>query len=435
MSDTSVSGLADDGGAFAEDDVPLQAPDYRHGEYGLQPLDLNKPTLRRGSSDTGHKVRYLQGVLKNEVNEDLDIDGHGYGSFGPQTERAVRNLQIRFGVKDTGVVDWDGPDGRHPGPNATWPIIDRLAAGTHSGPSQPETLKPVENHTAPAVGSHGAMAAALAAHGAGFDGDDLTTITMIAGRESRWRADAVNPNTSDRGMWQINWATIKKEPYAPLRQRLGITSDTDLLDLDINAAVAWQMYQDSIAQRRPWHPWRGSERGWNGSGPGWDGNGDHLWRTEPHRAEAKAAAQAVLRSREEPDTTTQPTENGHSTVRGTLRGTYTVNARDSDGFVAVVSRCLGITDAPWTTKRRVAEAIARHNGVALDRTWHAGDSIRIPPTVEGVRCYVVKPGDGLFAIAKGLGLGRDATDRVVAINAWQGSTPHPGDTWYGGTSS
>ena len=44
------------------------------------------------------------------------------------------------------------------------------------------------------------------------------------------------------------------------------------------------------------------------------------------------------------------------------------------------------------------------------------------------------PGDGLIAIAKGLGFGRSKADqqRVAAINAWQGETPHPGDTWYGG---
>ena len=48
--------------------------------------------------------------------------------------------------------------------------------------------------------------------------------------------------------------------------------------------------------------------------------------------------------------------------------------------------------------------------------------------------YTVQPGDGLIAITKGLGLGRSAAaqKRVTALNAWQGETPHPGVTWYGG---
>ncbi len=66
--------------------------------------------------------------------------------------------------------------------------------------------------------------------------------------------------------------------------------------------------------------------------------------------------------------------------------------------------------------------------------WHAGELIRIPPTIDGVRSYPVKAGDGLTAIATGLGLGRDAAaqERVRTINVWQGATPHPGDVWFGG---
>ena len=427
----SVTGGAGGGGG--------QAPDYRNGDYGLQPLDFTKPTLRRGSPDTGHKVRYLQGVLKNAAGEHLDIGGNEYGTFGPPTEQSVKNVQTRFGITADGIVDWDGPDGKSPGSNSTWTIIDQLAAGTQPEDKPPAPTRPPaeEDATATSGAQHGALAAARAAHRAGFDGEDLITITLIGGRESRWRADAVNPNTSDRGMWQINWATLKKAPYEPLRQRLGITTDTDLLDLETNAAVAWQMYQDSIAQKRPWHPWRGSEKGWNGNGPGWDGNGDHLWRTDEHRQEATAAATAVLPGDDTPDTPTPPPAGGAATAGANERGTYTITDHDSDGFVAVVSRCVGTTDAPWATRKRVAEAVAAHNGVALDKIWHPGEAVRFPPTIDGIRSYSVKPADGLIAIATGLGLGRDTTaqQRVTAINAWQGATPHPGDTWYGGTAS
>jgi peptidoglycan hydrolase-like protein with peptidoglycan-binding domain len=441
MSDTLDSRRDDDGGE--------QALDYRHGEYGLQPLDWNKPTLQQGSSDAGHKVRYLQGVLKNNAGASLDLSGNGYGKFGPQTEQAVKNLQARFGVTANGIVGWDGPDGRTPGANATWTIIDKLASGA------PDTTPPGGSQVAPPTPSltditptpeHGALAAATAAYRAGFRGDDLATITMIAGRESKWRSDSVNPHTSDRGMWQINWNTLELAPNDALRARLNINRDTDLLVLDTNAAVAWQMYQDSIKQGRPWHPWRGSDTGWKGNGPGWDGNGDHLWRTETHAAESRAAAQAVLQGNGTPaPSTPAPSTPAPSTpapgggpakTAGRVRGSYTIGSADADGFVAVVSRCVGLTGSPWSLRRGAALAVAQHNNVALEAVWHPGDAVRFPPTIPGVRCYTVKAGDGLIAIANGLGLGRDAPAqaRLKAINLWQGATPHPGDTWYGGAA-
>ena len=174
------------------------------------------------------------------------------------------------------------------------------------------------------AGQHGAVAAATAAHRAGFRGDDIATITMIAGRESKWRSDCVNPRTSDRGMWQINWDTLKKPPNDALRARLGINTDTDLLVLDTNAAVAWQMYQDSVKQGRPWHPWRGSDTGWKGNGPGWDGNGDHLWRTDVYAAESKAAAQAVLQGTVAPAAAAPADVRRPLTAAGKVRGSYTI---------------------------------------------------------------------------------------------------------------
>ena len=284
------------------------------------------------------------------------------------------------------------------------------------------------------AGQHGAVAAASAAYRAGFRGDDIATITMIAGRESKWRSDCVNPRTSDRGMWQINWDTLKKPPNDALRARLGINTDTDLLVLDTNAAVAWQMYQDSLRQGRPWHPWRGSDTGWKGNGPGWDGNGDHLWRTDIYAAESKAAAQAVLQGTVAPAAPTPAGVRRHLTTAGKVRGSYTIASGDADGFVAVVSRCVGLTGSPWSLRLAAAIAVAEHNSVPLEAVWRPGDSLRFPPTIPGVRCYTVKSGDGLIAIANGLGLGRAAAAqaRITAINGWQGATPHPGDTWYGG---
>lgn len=116
-------------------------PDYRGGEYGLQPYDTGKPTLRRGSPNTGDKIKYLQGVLKNEGGYTLDISGSGYGTFGPQTEAAVKALQQKHGVAVDGIVGWDG-SGTSPGKNATWPIVDKLALASVEPPPPPTKPPP-----------------------------------------------------------------------------------------------------------------------------------------------------------------------------------------------------------------------------------------------------------------------------------------------------
>jgi len=118
------------------------------------------------------------------------------------------------------------------------------------------------------------------------------------------------------------------------------------------------------------------------------------------------------------------------------RGVYVVTAADADGFIAVVARCVGITAAPWSLRSKAATAVAQHNGVALDKVWQPGNSIRFPATIDGVRTYKVAAGDGMIAITKGLGLGRSAAaqDLVATTNAWHSATPHAGDTWYGGAS-
>ncbi len=115
-------------------------------------------------------------------------------------------------------------------------------------------------------------------------------------------------------------------------------------------------------------------------------------------------------------------------------GRYTIAASDGDGLIAVVGRCLGIADAPWSLRLAAAEAVAAHNGVDLEHVWTPGDVLRLPPEIDDVRCYSVRPGDGMIAIAKGLGLGRSAAAqrKVAEINAWQGEIAHAGAVWYGG---
>jgi peptidoglycan hydrolase-like protein with peptidoglycan-binding domain len=427
-------------------DVPTDPAEreafYRELPYG--------GVLSKGSSGAG--VEAVQWALtRNGIATGID------GAFGPATERSVREFQRANDLTVDGLVGsntWSAlgllSEDRRPREDVSTPPAKPAKQATATKPAKQATAtKPAKQATAtkPAkqatatkqtAPQRGAVAAAAAAYRAGFRGDDLATITMIAGRESGWQSDRKNPRTSDRGMWQINWKNLQRKGYADLRARLGITSDADLLDLDTNAAVAYFMYEDANRAGEPWFPWRASDRGHDGSGPGWDGKGSHLWRTEKFAAEATAAATAVLDSGGSPKLpAAKPTEQdaGATTDTGApAEAHYTIVAGDADGLIAVVARCLGIVDAPWSLRLAAAEAVAAHNGVDLEHVWLPGDTLRVPPEIDGVRCYVVRPGDGPIAISKGLGLGRSAAAqrKVAEINAWHGGIPHAGAVWYGG---
>lgn len=410
-------------------DVPAD-PRVREAFYRELPFE---GVLSKGSRGPG--VEAVQWAL-TKAGFATDIDG----DFGSVTDRTVRKFQSAKKRTVDGRVDepaWAAlgllSNRKRPKDNAaTGPATTKTKTKTSS------TKRTRKRRTSEP--QHGAIAAASAAYDAGFRGNDLAQITMIAGRESGWKSDSVNSRTSDRGMWQINWGNLQREPYAELRTRLGIDDDVDLLDLDTNAAVAFWMQEDAVRSRKPWFPWRASDTGFKNRGPGWDPDGSHTWRTDKFAAEAKAAAKAVLDNGgrppdRPPDPPSAPESGRPATPKGS-RGTYTVVAADSDGISALVGRCLGIADAAWAVRRAAAEAVAQHNGVGIDTVWQPGDVIRFPPTIEGVRSYAVQPSDGPIAIAKGLGLGGSASaqKRIAAINAWQGPTPHPGDIWFGGAA-
>lgn len=95
--------------------LPLPSPwptfDPHKAQWGLWPLNPNKPPLNRGAF--GDAVSYLQGVLHHRADRSIVIDG----DFGPQTEDAVRRFQAYFGLTVDGIV----------GRKQTWPMIDLVA--------------------------------------------------------------------------------------------------------------------------------------------------------------------------------------------------------------------------------------------------------------------------------------------------------------------
>jgi hypothetical protein len=84
--------------------------DPSKGQWGLWPLNKNKPRLSIGSR--GDAVRYLQGVIALKAGGNIVVDG----VFGMQTDMRVRDLQRTFRLVEDGIV---GPQ--------TWGVVDFLA--------------------------------------------------------------------------------------------------------------------------------------------------------------------------------------------------------------------------------------------------------------------------------------------------------------------
>ena len=84
-------------------------------EYGLFPAKPDKGEVNRQSRPRpDDRVRYLQGVLTNQVHlSGIDIDGY----YGDKTEGGVLAVQKWNGLEQTGSCD-----------NATWAAIDAYAS-------------------------------------------------------------------------------------------------------------------------------------------------------------------------------------------------------------------------------------------------------------------------------------------------------------------
>jgi hypothetical protein len=91
---------------------------------------------------------------------------------------------------------------------------------------------------------------------AGFRGKDLVDMVAIAGRESRFNANAFNPKNRDLsyGLMQIN---MKGDMGPKRRKDFGISKNEDLLNPTTNAKAAW-IVSGGGNNFKPW-----AKREWN----------------------------------------------------------------------------------------------------------------------------------------------------------------------------
>ena len=171
-------------------------------------------------------------------------------------------------------------------------------------------------------------------------------MVAIAGRESNW-SNLRNPNTSDTGMWQINWRT------SDAARQLGVTERDQLLDPFLNARVAFQAQKNAIKYFDDrWHPWRASghsqyliDRGLGSKG--WDPDGDPMWNTAKHMETARAVTAPYMGG--DPNTDV-PVRAGNVTNNMTSAPTFNVNptinfqgAPDTPDLRAIVDELMQMT--------------------------------------------------------------------------------------------
>ena len=135
-------------------------------------------------------------------------------------------------------------------------------------------------------------------YGVGFRGDDLVSMVAIAGRESGYRPEAHRTNADpakmvgDFGLFQINY--INDTPQ--LRQAIGLTDRSQLLDPEMNAKAAHYLYER--AGLKPWT-----------AGPGgWRPDGDPTYGTDVE------AARAAVQRAEDSGLIDQPFDDSSSSL-------------------------------------------------------------------------------------------------------------------------
>ena len=229
-------------------------------------------SLMTGSGTQDQMINLMGAGIPTLFSKLLGFFGTGTGT--PSALDFDPTIYQRLVDSSTGALDKTTYGGIAAGPGAgPGPLGPTL--GKLGGTLDPSSA--IAGFVGPLGNLARAKAAAQVAFNAGFRGHDLWEIVSIGGRESGgWNPGAINPSTSDRGLFQINMAanmdTLKKAGIA--------YSEADLLDPSKNAMAAHYLWERSGEQ---WWPWA---LGPNGS---WDRNGDPLARTNQYQPLATQA--------------------------------------------------------------------------------------------------------------------------------------------------
>jgi hypothetical protein len=251
--------------------------------WHVQPNEL--PNSRRKYEDQGAPW----GTEKFEESEYGDTQGSEGLSIAEQTDGHTEDDGAAAGMATAGLRGYDGMAIDEIANAMEAENLERLGSSGSGGASHGSGEGPGgESVSGNYLGVEGTVvgadAAAQAAYAAGFRGSDLASIVAIAGRESGWSSDAENPNTSDTGMWQINFSAHKS-----WLKNIGVTRRDQLKSLSKNAEAAAYLFKSD-----GWKPWRASASfDYLGGQPGWDPDGDHLWKTDDFMSAANSAASSV----------------------------------------------------------------------------------------------------------------------------------------------
>jgi hypothetical protein len=259
--------------------------DVNNEPWHVQPAEL--PNSRRDYESSGSAWGSDGGYDPNAVfTEEPGGDGttaamdSEHGGYGPVGGSAVNGGSFA-GMSISQIIAAVSAGGMAKLGTGSMAATRRQAQSGGSG-----TLVDSNGNNLAIGNASGAELAARLAFNAGFRGEDLITMVAIAGRESNWTPGAANPNTSDRGLWQVNW-----NAHRGWLSEMGYDQN-DLLDAQKNANAARLLWE-----RNGWGPWRGSDNSTtNGGGPGFDGNGSHLWRLDRYMPQATQAVNAIQSS-------------------------------------------------------------------------------------------------------------------------------------------
>lgn len=165
------------------------------------------------------------------------------GTFGPQTERAIRHVQRANRLPQTGALD------------APTLSIMGLGGAIPPAPPAPPPAPVLDPPTAPVPGPGGTTVPGRCVQyettmaAAGWSSTDVAWLSTITWRESRCNPSAYNGRHRDRsyGLTQIN---TRGALWGEIQQRCGLVSRDQLFDPLTNLTCAKRLH-DAYG-RRPW---------------------------------------------------------------------------------------------------------------------------------------------------------------------------------------